>query len=133
MLQNDLNEEGLEELAEMLEGTEELDEQMRAELERLTANGNGLTGVRFDPRDGGNLFGRLLLVSAELQSRIQEMILLEISADRDAPVPASYRRAVDQYFRTLAGEADAMDGLSSKSNQDGENDSQMTRGGGESR
>ncbi len=37
------------------------------------------------------------------------MILLEISADRDAPVPSEYRAAVDRYFRVLAGEATSVD------------------------
>jgi hypothetical protein len=41
------------------------------------------------------------------------MILLEISADRDAPVPAKYRRAVDRYFRTLAGDAETVDATAS--------------------
>lgn len=42
-------------------------------------------------------------VQKELRSRIQELVMLEIAADRDAPVPTQYRDLIDGYFRTIAG------------------------------
>ena len=44
------------------------------------------------------------------------MVLLEISADRDAPVPPEYRSSVDRYFRVLAGEATSVDAKPSDAN-----------------
>ncbi|MFK8112420.1 MAG: DUF4175 family protein [Rubripirellula sp.] len=106
MLADQLEEEGMKELAELLSEGEVSDEEIKKQLE-----------MQFGPNGDGNVggsrtnfqSGRLSLVIAELQARIQEMILLEISADRDAPVPAKYRRAVDGYFRSLAGDADVVD------------------------
>ncbi len=106
-LQRELQEEGLGTLAEMLDETELTgDVGARTDSEMRNAGTRGASrspfGVkRNQPRSAG-----LALISSELQERIQEMILLEISADRDAPVPAEYRRAVDRYFRILAGEAE---------------------------
>lgn len=61
---------------------------------------------RFSPNRMVAPWGQVVWVQKELRERIQEMILLEISADRNAPVPPRYRELVDGYFRTLAGEAD---------------------------
>ena len=101
-LQSDLKAAGLEELAEMLRSEYWSEE---------TPPPSSASGLR---SDGGfslrtSLSGRVLLVAKELQDRIQEAILLEVSADRDAPVPAQYRTAVDRYFRVIAGGAEASD------------------------
>jgi hypothetical protein len=108
MLQEDLREQGLNELAELLADPETLDEERQAELEKVFTARSGGSDVSFNFRDGDNAT-RMLMVVAELQDRIQEIVLREISADRDAPVPAQYRDAVDRYFRALAGEAEAME------------------------
>lgn len=108
MLQEELEEQGLEELAELLEDPQELSEERLAELEEMFTTRNGRGALAFDIRSG-DYSTRVMLVAAELQDRIQEIVLREISADRDAPVPAQYRDAVDRYFRALAGEAEAMD------------------------
>jgi hypothetical protein len=50
-----------------------------------------------------------MVLVKKLRDRIQETILLEISADRDAPIPVEYRRLVDGYFRTIAGEEETLD------------------------
>jgi hypothetical protein len=103
-LQEELEEQGLGELAELLADPESLDEERQAEL-RDMFGGNGRSDIGIDFQNG-NYSARILLVASELQSRIQEMVLREISADRDAPVPAQYRGAVDRYFRAIAGEAE---------------------------
>lgn len=104
MLEEQLEEEGLTDLAELLSEAEVSDEEIEAQLDAQFGEiGSGGDGLGIERRLRA---GRLALVAAELQARIQEMILLEISADRDAPVPAQYRRAVDGYFRSLAGEAE---------------------------
>jgi hypothetical protein len=111
-LQQELEEEGLTELAELLTEMDLTEEEMKEQLRR----GNGLTEKGFNRLGSGNVAGRVLLVVEELRARIQEMILLEISADRDAPVPSEYRAAVDRYFRVLAGEATSVDANPSDAN-----------------
>jgi hypothetical protein len=107
-LQRELEEEGLGGLAELLEQTEWNADELSGGFNELQEG--VFAGVRTRRRFGSSGFDggatRLAAISIELQNRIQEMILLEISADRDAPVPAQYRRAVDRYFRILAGQAD---------------------------
>ncbi len=93
---------GMSELVELLEqdsASEESDDSILGGAKSPAAN-------RFDPSQAKTLAGRTLLVVKELRARIQEMILLEISVDRDAAVPATYRTAVDRYFRVLAGDGD---------------------------
>ncbi len=107
VLQDSLEQQGLDDLAALLSPTETPDEEIQKELETRFGGGNvSSTSLGFDPRSRSKFTARLLLVAAALQERIQEVVLLEISADRDTPVPAQYRRAVDRYFRTLAGEAE---------------------------
>ena len=103
-LQQDLKEEGLDDLAELLDA------------DAFPDGSSGTAGLpgpeaaddRFAPTNQMGLTGRTLLVVKELRARIQEMILLEISADRDAPVPPQYRTAVDQYLRAIAGESEGI-------------------------
>ena len=61
------------------------------------------TNAQFSPTPT-SLHGQLLVVQKELRARIQELILFEISADRNAPVPQQYRELVDRYFRSIAGD-----------------------------
>lgn len=100
-LQKDLKEEGLDELAELLDPdgpAEDLLEEVGGDIEPSTGYGPGVaTGRGY----------RVSLVIRKLQARIQEMILLEIAADRETPVPAQYREAVNRYFRAIASGADA--------------------------
>lgn len=103
-LQKDLEEEGLDELAELLDGDEPpegpSDDPSGAEFGAVGGSGPSMAMARRHS---------VSLVARELQARIQEIILLEIAADREAPVPAQYREAVDRYFRVIAGGADAED------------------------
>ena len=105
-LQRELDEEGLGGLAEMLDETKLTeDEGAGTDSEMRDAGIGGASRSPLGVRRNQPQWAGLALISSELQKRIQEMILLEISADRDAPVPAQYRRAVDRYFRVLAGES----------------------------
>jgi len=135
MLRQELEALGLADLSELLSEIETPDETIIAALEAQFGSaattemagqaGDGQSGVG-DLGDGagigigsGGLDGRLYLVVAGLRTRIQEMILLEISADRDAPVPVRYRRSVDGYFRTLAGDAVGVDSVRVEAEQRG--------------
>ncbi len=101
-LKEDLEAVGMTELAEMLD-----EESTAGQAEEGEFGGTTGSSVnRFDTSEAKSMSGRTLMVVKELRSRIQEMILLEISADRDTAVPAEYRTAVDQYFRVLAGDGD---------------------------
>jgi hypothetical protein len=110
-LEQGLRSAGLDDLVEVLAGQE--DEQTaegppNAEAEQSDsafANMGNANRNRqhFSPNPMRMLHGRVLRVQTELAKRIQELILLEISADRDAPVPPQYRALVDGYFRTIAG------------------------------
>ncbi len=42
-------------------------------------------------------------VRLKLQSMLQELILLETTVDRNAPVPREYKELVDVYYKSLAG------------------------------
>ena len=107
LLKQQLQSEGFQDLADLLSEEEISDEEIEEMLESRFKGGSidqkGITNLK---KSG---FGRVSLVVAKLQAQIQEMILLEISADRDAPVPTMYRRAVDGYFRTLAGDAKTLE------------------------
>ncbi len=91
--------------AELAELADDLKSQGLRELaEELTGGGAGDTDDAIDlNRDSVGRGGPALVVE-ELRRRIREMILLDIAADRDAPVPPQYRAAVDGYFRVLAGQ-----------------------------
>jgi hypothetical protein len=97
---------GMNQLSQWLSETETSDEEIQQELKLQFGQGeNGAT--KFGQSNSGGMSDRLVLVVTELRARIHEMILQEISTDRDAPIPAEYRRAVDRYFREIAGETSA--------------------------
>ena len=104
-LKNDLQQESLQELAEVLEGggqgDEAEDRDSQQGSESMVSDQNAGGGA-MPPRD--TVAGRVQLVADELRKRIQQVILLEIAVDRDTPVPTEYRRAVDGYFKALASE-----------------------------
>lgn len=82
-LQQDLEEEGLGELAALLDA----EAASAGPPEEIETAGVGPSDDQFDPTSTTHPSGRTRLVVRELRARIQEMILLEISADRDAPIP----------------------------------------------
>ncbi|OYP29372.1 hypothetical protein [Rhodopirellula sp. MGV] len=123
-LAQDLRDESLRELAELLEdgsggvgdepmenesqgGSSEADDQRNGmpanadgSIQSLLIGSNGGGGISLQNRTSG----RLQVIAQELRRRIQQVILLEIAADRDTPVPSEYQRAVDGYFRTLSSD-----------------------------
>ena len=110
-LQAGLKEAELEDLLEMLTS---------AEQEKKPESSTGEVDPAFQDASQGTvsndqfslnknpLYSGVVQVQKELRSRIQELIMLEIAADRDAPVPSQYRELIDGYFRTIAGGDDAM-------------------------
>ncbi|MEM9588132.1 MAG: hypothetical protein AAGA03_12695, partial [Planctomycetota bacterium] len=102
-LARQLKEEGLAKLAELLEQANDPAEETSDASEALRSDGSG---EDYSPL-GQGVGGRVQLVVKELRERIQEVLLLEISVDRDAPVPVQYRRAVDGYLRRIVGDASA--------------------------
>ena len=103
VLMQELQAADLKELAELLSESETTEKEIAERFEAAFGSKLGVGATRF------GVGGRLALVIRDLQSRIQEMILLEISADRDAPVPVEYRDAVDGYFSVIAGDASSDD------------------------
>ncbi len=118
-LKKELRQAGLTELAEVLErptgqgGAKEEDSDQKAGSEQTAENNEKESQTENEraerPQNAGAspqnhpASPQLLIVVDELRRRIQEMILMEISADRNAPVPMEYRDAVDNYFRAIAG------------------------------
>ncbi len=43
----------------------------------------------------------------ELRRQIHELILADLQADRDSPVPPEYERLVDEYLKVLAADSEA--------------------------
>ncbi|XZE19587.1 hypothetical protein SH449x_004912 [Pirellulaceae bacterium SH449] len=89
-LEKALRQEGLDELANALESEE--------------AESGGSSDVHFGLNRKQNARGRVEWVVRKLREEIQEILLLEVAAEREAPVPSLYRSAVDGYYRTIAGE-----------------------------
>ena len=87
-------------LAKSLEenGLEELAKELRKSSFQGAAEDSAVTGgiglVRWT--------GTIQKVSVELRTQIQELILQQISADRDTPVPQQYVELVNGYFKSLA-------------------------------
>jgi hypothetical protein len=109
-LQEKLKDAGLSELAELLDSSEVTDEQIDQMYEKLSRRTSG--GVA---ADGFHMRGqqsvqtkRAIVLIEKLRKEIREMILEEISADRDAPIPVEFQRLVDGYFRTIAGEEETI-------------------------
>ncbi|TWU11053.1 DUF4175 family protein [Allorhodopirellula heiligendammensis] len=107
VLERELEQEGMSELAETLAG-----KPPGGGSSDVTdpEPGDGSGAGRFSVADQHTLAGRANTVVRELRRRIQEMILLEVSTDRDAPVPVQYRSAVDQYFRAISDDNGEMTG-----------------------
>ncbi|MDX1928857.1 MAG: hypothetical protein SFV81_20165, partial [Pirellulaceae bacterium] len=110
-LQNGLKEADLDELLEMLAGGGELEQTARSgtngrdpAFQESSAKGD--FNDQFSLNRG--LLSGVTRVQKELRNRIQELIMLEIAADRDAPVPTQYRELIDGYFRTIAGGENSM-------------------------
>jgi len=105
-LKQELEDEGLKGLAELLDPDEVSDEDIAAMLQKMPGNMASGKTLAFAESNRGRYTGRVTLLVRRLREQIQETVLLEISADRDAAVPNQYRDLVDGYFRTLAGEDD---------------------------
>ena len=110
-LKQELENQGLKELAELLDKQQTPDEEIAKLLESQTANqsptsSNTSKSPQWTPTANQTNYTRATMVVQALRDRIQEAILMEISADRDAAVPAEYENAVDGYFRTIAGESE---------------------------
>lgn len=110
-LKEDLKEEGLKELAELLDPATVTDEQIEEMFREMAGSESSEGGSQgFGAKNRRKVMTkRALVLVKKLRDRIQETILLEISADRDAPIPVEYRRLVDGYFRTIAGEEETLD------------------------
>ncbi|MCO8122431.1 hypothetical protein NHH03_11850 [Stieleria sp. TO1_6] len=113
-LKQELQEESLRELAEMLEGG---GQQVASQQEASQQEGSGDANMDMQNSDASgpisiqsrsSIGTQVRLVAEELRKRIQQVILLEIAADRDTPIPGEYRQAVDGYFRTLAAEDEVL-------------------------
>lgn len=110
-LREKLNDAGLSELAEMLDSSKVTDEQIDEMYQKLTRGTSGnleLPGFNIR-RQPPKPTKRAIVLVEKLREEIREMILEEISADRDAPVPVEFRRLVDGYFRSIAGDLEAFD------------------------
>lgn len=83
-LQEQLQSAGLGELVEL--------------LEKAKSSGNGIANYR----GHGPLPAALLGVVRALRLEIQAIIMEQISADRNIPVPQNYVEAVDRYFESIS-------------------------------
>lgn len=98
-LKDDIQDAGLENLLAILQPTEPAEGTTKA----LGMVGNDYT-LNIAGEGRGNPQGRRVhTLLHELRGRIQQMILMEISPDRDIPVPHRYKQAVDKYFERIAG------------------------------
>ena len=84
-LAQELRAAGLEEIAALLESG------------RLPASSGDASGGELDSSE------RVALAVRLLREQIQQMVLIEIAQDRDAPVPPQFREMVDRYFQVLSG------------------------------
>ncbi|MGN6546410.1 MAG: DUF4175 family protein, partial [Aureliella sp.] len=114
MLQEELERElagaGLEELADELAGQDEPSEE--EEAEPMDESGDRMAegarvGSRFALHALRAVRGRVIRVDRKLQEILRDLILSEISADRNTPVPPEYKDLVDRYFRSISGGAAA--------------------------
>jgi len=110
-LQKSLSSAGLEDVAEILSGgggeeSEETEKEGTSGSDPAALDGMG-ESIRNDKLGvipNQLLHGKLFQVQKELRNHIQELILLEIATDRNAPIPAQYRELVDGYFRSITGD-----------------------------
>lgn len=109
-LQSELQSAGLVDLAELLEhapnnqGNQPAGESSGAAGSDRSGTGRAVAGAR-NPFNYDRLvrdYQNALLVRKKLQSLLQEMILVETTADRNVPVPVEYKELVDEYYKSLA-------------------------------
>jgi len=111
-LQNGLKEAELDDLLEMLAGSGEQEQESQTGANGTDpafqdSNNSATSSKQFSVKNDPLVSG-VARIQRELRSRIQELIMLEIADDRDAPVPTQYRELIDGYFRTIAGGVDAV-------------------------
>ena len=98
---------GLEELAqELRDGVEEAEEG-EADLQESAGSGPAMAmGARtrgmFSIKRIQDLHGRVIRVDRQLREMLRDLILSEISVDKNTPVPPQYKELVDRYFRSLS-------------------------------
>lgn len=118
MLEQELEQElmaaGLEDLAEQLRGGEDETESEEDESARSEGSDESITGGKMSERRFSfsrlkAMRGRVIRVDRQLQEILRDLILSEISADQNMPVPPEYKELVDRYFRSLSGAAPAME------------------------
>lgn len=100
-LKQDLEAAGLNDLAKLLDPEQTSAQQLLELMKTKSANKHNGTTRGSDTLPNGRSM-RIDLLVQKLRERIQQVILLEISADRNASVPAEYETLVDGYFRALA-------------------------------
>lgn len=109
-LQSELQNAGLVDLAELLEhAPNNQGNQAAAESSGAAGSDRSGTGRAVAGASSSYNYDRLvrdyhnaLLVRKKLQSLLQEMILIETTADRNVPVPVEYKELVDEYYKSLA-------------------------------
>ena len=74
----------------------------------------GLVNSRYEVPDG--YFGAFLHVQEEVQKRIQNLLLGDISDSADDATPPKYQELVDQYYKVLSGTGKSQSGKSQISN-----------------
>jgi hypothetical protein len=110
-LQRDLQQEGMSGLADLLDPSRE-EPQTGSSGSEQAESGAAQSGLgefgsaRYGIGLQSSVTNRVEVVVKELREQIQELILLEVAADRETPIPAVYRSAVDGYFRAIAGEGE---------------------------
>lgn len=100
-MKSDLEAAGLKDLAKLLDSSQTSQGQLQQMMKMQPANamkGSSITTTNSQNSDAL----RIDLLVKKLRDQIQQVILLEISADRNASVPAEYETLVDGYFRALA-------------------------------
>lgn len=100
-LKLDLEAAGLNDLAELLDPEQTTPQQLLQMMKNAPKSSNKDTTLGSNSLPDGRSI-RIDLLVKKLHDRIQQVILLEISADRNASVPAEYETLVDGYFRALA-------------------------------
>lgn len=110
-LQSQLQSAGLSELAELLESQGGQGNESGGEKSGAAGSDSSGTGRSMGATTNQFSYDRLMrghrnavLVRQKLQAILQELVLLETTIDRNAPIPAEYKQLVDAYYKALAGE-----------------------------
>lgn len=99
-LQEELEAAGMQELADLLDERRTSEEDIQRMSEEQLAGNRNSSAANNESSPSNTT--RLDLLINKLRDQIQQAILLEVSADRNAPVPVEYEILVDGYFRSLA-------------------------------